>query len=86
MYQRTNFISYTFTADNGFSALVGVEQGANTGSDNKENYYLHDTVRRIDPNAGIDVKNVVGMRSFHSGSRIDSYTPNVLADVRYIQG
>jgi len=87
MYQRTNMISYTFVAGNGFSALIGVEQGTDNGSDNKgDNYYLPDSGRRIGPDAGADIKADPAARHFHSGSEIDGYTPNVLVGARYVQG
>jgi len=38
MGKRTNFISYTFSADNGFSAMIGLEQG-NNGADNNDTSY-----------------------------------------------
>lgn len=87
MNQRTNVISYTYAMDNGFSAVIGVEQGTDSGSDNRgRNYYLPGSGGRIGPDAGADISDDPAARHFHSGSLIDDYTPNVLVGARYAQG
>lgn len=90
MFQRTNVLSYTFSASNGFSAIIGVEQGTDGGSDNQgDNYYLNSQGKRL----GATVKSedlakysADDIRRFHSGSKIDDYTPNVLFGAKYVQG
>jgi len=79
MFQRTNVLSYTFSADNGFSAIIGVEQGTDNGSDNPgDNYYLKGMGKRVGTGAGVSYRNDADARHFYSGSSIDDYTPNVL--------
>lgn len=75
-YTRTNVISYTFNAGNGFSAILGVEQG-NDDLDNADNYgykYFRDA------DGYNDVK-----RHKLSG-KIDDYTPNVVGGLKFVQG
>lgn len=87
MFQRTNVISYTFAAGNGLSAIIGVEQGTNGGSDNSgDNYYLRGSGHRVGPNSGAGIIGNPDARHFFSGSQIDDYTPNVLLGVKYQQG
>ena len=79
-YTRTNVISYTFNADNGFSAILGLEQGNNE-------------LRSEGGNAGnvgyTDYRFVgdelVGKGKKLSG-KIDDYTPNVVGGVKFVQG
>lgn len=87
MFQRTNVLSYTFSADNGFSAIIGVEQGTDNGSDNAgDNYYLKGMGKRVDVNSGLEYRKDANARHFYSGSSIDDYTPNVLLGAKYVQG
>ncbi|EJF88947.1 porin [Bartonella tamiae] len=86
-FQRTNVLSYTFSTDNGFSAIIGVEQGTNGGSDNPgDNYYLKGNGKRVGINAGIGERYDPAARHFYSGSQIDDYTPNVLFGAKFAQG
>jgi len=76
---HTNFITYTFAADNGFSAMIGVEQGNPSG----------DVYTRI-----TRVVNVGGSPAFFGpttpvttgGWLIDDYAPHVVGGVKYEQG
>ena len=71
-YTRTNVISYTFNADNGFSAILGLEQG-NDDADSYGYDYRFDG-NTFDPKG----KKLSG--------KIDDYTPNVVGGVKFVQG
>ncbi|CAM1626772.1 Porin [Bartonella choladocola] len=74
-YTRTNVISYTFNAGNGFSAILGVEQGndeLSNASDYGYKYYS-------------DIDDVASRKHKLSG-KIDDYTPNVVGGLKYVQG
>ncbi|MCT6871598.1 MAG: porin [Bartonella sp.] len=71
-YTRTNVISYTFNADNGFSAILGLEQGNDDADHEGSRYYLDGN--EIYPNK----KKLSG--------KIDDYTPNVVGGVKFVQG
>ncbi|AQT46918.1 porin [Bartonella choladocola] len=72
-YTRTNVISYTFNAGNGFSAILGVEQG-NDDADKYGYRYSH-----LD-NGDINFKR------YKLSSKIDDYTPNVVGGLKFVQG
>ncbi|CAM1641426.1 porin [Bartonella apihabitans] len=72
-YTRTNVISYTFNAGNGFSAILGVEQG-NSDADGYGYRYHNDYA---------DIANVKGHKL---SSKIDDYTPNVVGGLKFVQG
>ena len=72
-YSRTNVISYTFNAGNGFSAILGVEQG-NSDADGYGYRYHNDYA---------DIANVKGHKL---SSKIDDYTPNVVGGLKFVQG
>jgi len=83
--KRTNFISYTLSADNGFSAMIGVEQG-NRDSDADRNtagdvipfaYNARPTAGGGNPTASLSV---------HNSFLIDDYAPHVVGGVKYEQG
>lgn len=82
-YTRTNVISYTFNADNGFSAILGLEQG-NDDLDNAKDEdghkygYGYKYYRDIDGS-------IAGKKHSLSG-KIDDYTPNVVGGVKFVQG
>ena len=71
-YTRTNVISYTFNADNGFSAILGLEQG----NDDADSYGYH---------YGFD-GNVFDPKGKKLSGKIDDYTPNVVGGVKFVQG
>ena len=72
-YTRTNVISYTFNAGNGFSAILGVEQGNDDADDYGYKY------------ANNYVNNPDGKGHKLSG-KIDDYTPNVVGGLKFVQG
>ena len=72
-YSRTNVISYTFNAGNGFSAILGVEQG-NSDVDG-EGYRYHN-----------DYADIADVKEHKLSSKIDDYTPNVVGGLKYVQG
>lgn len=71
-YTRTNVISYTFNADNGFSAILGLEQG-NDDADKYGYDYRFDG-------------NVFDPKGKKLSGKIDDYTPNVVGGVKFVQG
>ena len=71
-YTRTNVISYTFNADNGFSAILGLEQG-NDDADSYGYDYRFDG-------------NVFDPKGKKLSGKIDDYTPNVVGGVKFVQG
>ncbi|CAM1632510.1 Porin [Bartonella apihabitans] len=72
-YTRTNVISYTFNAGNGFSAILGVEQGNDDADDYGYRYH----------NDYTDVRDV---REHKLSGKIDDYTPNVVGGLKFVQG
>ena len=71
-YTRTNVISYTFNAGNGFSAILGVEQGNDDADDyGYRGHFVGDT-------PDFTGKKLSG--------KIDDYTPNVVGGLKYVQG
>ncbi|MBI0025699.1 porin [Bartonella sp. M0187] len=84
-YTRTNVISYTFNAGNGFSAILGVEQGNDDIDDNNAHdglghSYGYGNKYYRDANGEI-----VGKPHELSG-KIDDYTPNVVGGLKFVQG
>lgn len=71
-YTRTNVISYTFNAGNGFSAILGVEQG----NDDADDYGYRGHFVGDDPD--FTGKKLSG--------KIDDYTPNVVGGLKFVQG
>ncbi|EJF90607.1 porin [Bartonella tamiae] len=72
-YDRTNVISYTFNAGNGFSAILGLEQGTDDHIDSIG--YKYGFVGDV---ANNHVKELSG--------QIDDYTPNVIGGLKFVQG
>ena len=72
-YSRTNVISYTFNAGNGFSAILGVEQG-NSDADGY-GYRYHN-----------DYADIADVKGHKLSSKIDDYTPNVVGGLKFVQG
>ena len=68
-YARTNVISYTYNAGNGFSATLGVEQGSREYTDTGIGYRLNNDV----------------LKAYAIDSQIDDYSPNVVGGVKYEQ-
>ncbi|AQS41951.1 MAG: Porin [Candidatus Tokpelaia hoelldobleri] len=73
--KRTHVISYTYNAGNGFSAIIGVEQGGNS----VDKYGYRSPV--WDPDTG-----EVSFRHEQIGGVIDDYTPNVVGGLKFAQG
>lgn len=72
-YTRTNVISYTFNAGNGFSAILGVEQG----NDDADDYgYKYDS----------DYVYLPDGKGHKLSGKIDDYTPNVVGGLKFVQG
>lgn len=71
-YTRTNVISYTFNAGNGFSAILGVEQG----NDDADDYGYR----------GHFVGDVPDFTGKKLSGKIDDYTPNVVGGLKFVQG
>ena len=78
-YTRTNVISYTFNAGNGFSAILGVEQGNDDIDDNNEDGGFGYTYYR-------DVNDTIKGKEHKLSGKIDDYTPNVVGGLKYVQG
>lgn len=71
-YTRTNVISYTFNADNGFSAIIGVEQGNDDADDyGYRGHFSGDTLY---------------YKGKELSGKIDDYTPNVVGGLKFVQG
>ncbi|AQS41950.1 MAG: Porin [Candidatus Tokpelaia hoelldobleri] len=72
--KRTNVISYTYNAGNGFSAVIGIEQGnissdwAGVGIDNDGNLIFNGTETTL------------------NGIRANDYTPNFVGGLKFVQG
>ena len=78
-YTRTNVISYTFNAGNGFSAILGVEQGNDDiDSSNAPGEYGYKYYR--------DVNGVIQHKERDLSGKIDDYTPNVVGGLKFVQG
>ncbi|WP_297326322.1 porin [uncultured Bartonella sp.] len=78
-YTRTNVISYTFNAGNGFSAILGVEQGNDDiDSLNADGEYGYKYYR--------DVNGVIQHKERDLSGKIDDYTPNVVGGLKFVQG
>lgn len=84
-YTRTNVISYTFNAGNGFSAILGVEQGnddidgLNAHNDDGRSYGYGYKYFRNDAGR-------VSAKYYNLSGKIDDYTPNVVGGLKYVQG
>lgn len=70
-FTRTNVISYTFSSGNGFSAILGLEQGNSEGDDIGYRYNRLDHTGNLRPR---DLR-----------QQIDDYAPNIIAGVKYKQ-
>ncbi|UXN02661.1 porin [Bartonella sp. HY406] len=78
-YSRTNVISYTFNAGNGFSAILGVEQGNSDGDNYGERYRRHYNTAGV---ADYDI----WYRERVLGQQIDDYAPHVVGGLKFAQG
>ena len=72
-YTRTNVISYTFNAGNGFSAILGLEQGNDDADD--YGYRYHN-----------DYTDIANVKRHKLSGQIDDYTPNVVGGLKFVQG
>lgn len=74
-YSRTNVISYTYNAGNGFSAILGLEQGNTAGDSGGYSY-------------NADYTTNMGYNAVYStfGQQIVDYTPNVIGGLKFAQG
>ena len=79
-YTRTNVISYTFNAGNGFSAILGVEQGNDDIDKANENDYRLGHKYYRNEAGGVSAKD------YDLSGKIDDYTPNVVGGLKYVQG
>ena len=82
-YTRTNVISYTFNAGNGFSAILGVEQGnddLNNARDENGHDFGYGYKYFRDENGSIETK------KHKLSGKIDDYTPNVVGGLKFVQG
>ena len=82
-YTRTNVISYTFNADNGFSAILGLEQG-NDELDNAKDENGHEYGYGFKYYR--DVNGSIAGKPHDLSGKIDDYTPNVVGGVKFVQG
>ncbi|WP_156851703.1 porin [Bartonella refiksaydamii] len=73
---RTNFISYTFSGDSGFSAIIGAELGNADGPASIEGAYYY-----IDKDDKIAVVPTDSLPS----KRIKDYTPNLVFGIKFMQ-
>ncbi|WP_455479090.1 porin [Bartonella sp. B23] len=71
---RTNFISYTFSGDTGFSAIIGAELG-NAETPDKDTYYYIDD----------DGKIAIVPDDKLPSKKIKGYTPNLVFGVKFMQ-
>ncbi|UXM94627.1 porin [Bartonella sp. HY329] len=76
-FARTNVISYTFNAGNGFSAILGVEQGNEDGDDYGNRYH-----RDYLANGGYTIR----ADGKVLGQQIDDYAPHVIGGLKFAQG
>ncbi|EJF82559.1 hypothetical protein MCW_01626 [Cardidatus Bartonella washoeensis 085-0475] len=74
---RTNFISYTFSGDTGFSAIVGAELGNASGPASTETYYYIDKDDKIVGIAENDLPS--------PSKGIKKYTPNFVVGMKFMQ-
>ncbi|UNE54866.1 porin [Bartonella machadoae] len=76
---RTNFVSYTFSGDSGFSAIIGAELG-NADSpyddENPENIYYY--IDKDDKIANVAADSL-------PSKRIKKYTPNIVLGMKFMQ-
>ena len=82
-YTRTNVISYTFNAGNGFSAILGVEQG-NDDLNNARDVAGHEYAYGYKYFRDIDGS--ISGRARKLSGKIDDYTPNVVGGLKFVQG
>ena len=75
--QRTNVISYTFNSGNGFSAIIGVEQGSGSDITGTRYHRYYNTANNI-----YYYDNSVKIVS----QQIDDYAPHVLGGLKFSQG
>lgn len=81
VYKRTNAISYVYSTDGGFSALLALEQGNNESIDNAgTNYYIKGNGNRIGASS-----HTPGAHKARSGSQMENYAPNILFGVKYVR-
>ncbi|EJF81160.1 porin [Bartonella doshiae] len=74
---RTNFVSYTFSGDTGFSAIIGAELGNSSGSGTETYYYINK-----DDNVAVITKE----GDYPKLSKgVDDYTPNLVFGMKFIQ-
>ncbi|MCZ2158122.1 porin [Bartonella sp. 220] len=73
---RTNFISYTFSGDTGFSAIIGAEVGNDDGPTPLENTYYYINKDDIIVDVPVD-----GLPS----KGIKKYTPNIVLGMKFMQ-
>lgn len=73
---RTNFISYTFNGDAGFSAIIGAELGNSSVKEPKETYYY------INSNDEIDL---VPSDNLPPSKEIKNYNPNLVVGMKFTQ-
>lgn len=76
LYARTNAISYTYNAGNGFSAILGLEQG---------NDSLPNPTGNVGYRAYRDSNGQIVYSSHDLSAKIDDYTPNVVGGLKYVQ-
>ncbi|WP_455476392.1 porin [Bartonella sp. B17] len=72
---RTNFISYTFNGDSGFSAIIGAELGNASGTTNKSFYINNDGA--ISPTFIDDLPEL--------SKQTKDYTPNFVVGMKFMQ-
>jgi len=95
--KRTNFIEYIYSNDNGFSAMLTLEQGSNTADANNMAPGLGIALapsattvgnfrnfRRDGTNASYATSNVL-VDSYNLSAQMDDYTPNVIGGLKYEQ-
>ncbi|WP_336294189.1 porin [Bartonella sp. CB169] len=71
---RTNFISYTFSGDTGFAAIIGAELGNADNPAKKVYYYIDADDKIIEfPNDKLPSK------------RVKNYTPNLVFGIKFMQ-
>ncbi|EJF74834.1 hypothetical protein ME7_01205 [Bartonella birtlesii LL-WM9] len=73
---RTNFISYTFSGDSGFSAIIGAELGnASFKSDDLTYYYINQD----------DKIALVPSNDLPPSKGVKNYTPNLILGMKFMQ-
>jgi len=77
LYSRTNVISYTYNAGNGFSAILGLEQG---------NDDLPNPTGKVGYRAYRNANGQLVYESHDLSAKTDDYTPNVVGGLKYVQG